>query len=141
MPIEVTPRITIPDDDYDVTFARSGGSGGQNVNKVSSKVQLRFFLDRTQSLRDDVKQRLRAAAPGRLTDDGCLLVTSERTRDQKQNLDDASEKLASLIRSVLVPPKPRTKTKPTKGSVRRRLGEKKSTGDKKRSRGRVSFDD
>ena len=141
MPIEVTPRITIPDDDYEVAFARSGGSGGQNVNKVSSKVQLRFFLDRTQCLRDDVKQRLRLAAPGRLTDDGCVLVTSERTRDQKQNLDDATEKLASLIRSVLVPPKPRTKTKPTKGSVRRRLGEKKSTSDKKRSRGRVSSDD
>ncbi len=141
MPIEVTPRITIPDDDYEVAFARSGGSGGQNVNKVSSKVQLRFFLDRTAVLREDVKQRLRAACPGRLTDDGCLLVSSERTRDQKQNLDDAGEKLASLIRSVLVPPKPRTKTKPTKGSVRRRLGDKKSTGDKKRTRGRVDHDD
>jgi ribosome-associated protein len=141
MPIEVTPRITIPDDDYEVAFARSGGSGGQNVNKVSSKVHLRFFLARTTVLRDDVKERLRAACPGRLTDDGDLLVMSDRTRDQHQNLADACEKLASLIRSVLVPPKPRTKTKPTRGSVRRRLGDKKSTGEKKKGRGRVSFDD
>jgi ribosome-associated protein len=141
MPIEVTPRLVIPDDDYSVAFARSGGSGGQNVNKVSSKVQLRFFLSRTTVLRDDVKERLRAACPGRLTDDGDLLVGSDRTRDQKKNLDDACEKLASLIRMVLVPPKARTKTKPTRGSVRRRLGEKKSTADKKRSRGRVSADD
>ena len=141
MPIEVTPRITIPDDDYAVAFARSGGSGGQNVNKVSSKVQLRFFLARTAALSPDVKERLRAAAPGRLTEDGDLLVASERTRDQKKNLDEACEKLASLIRSVLVPPKPRTKTKPTRGSVRRRLGDKKSTSDKKRGRGRVAADD
>jgi ribosome-associated protein len=141
MPIEVTPRITIPDDDYEVSFARSGGSGGQNVNKVSSKVHLRFFLARTMALRDEVKERLRAACPGRLTDDGDLLMMSDRTRDQHQNLDDACEKLASLIRSVLVPPKPRTKTKPTRGSVRRRLGDKKSTGEKKKGRGRVSFDD
>jgi ribosome-associated protein len=141
MPIEITARVVIPDDDYNVAFARSGGAGGQNVNKVSSKVQLRFRLAQTTALSPDVKARLRAAAPGRLTDDGDLLFTSERTRDQKKNLDDACAKLAALVRSVLQPPKPRTKTKPTRGSVRRRLGEKKSTAEKKRGRGRVAADD
>jgi ribosome-associated protein len=141
MPIEITPRLSIPDDDVVVVFARSGGSGGQNVNKVSSKVQLRFFLEQSTVLRDDVKARMRAAYPGRLTDDGAFLVVSEKTRDQKKNLDDACEKLAALIRAVLIAPKPRTKTKPTKGSVRRRLGDKKSQGEKKRGRGRVEEND
>lgn len=141
MPIVVNERITIPDDDFEVAYARSGGAGGQHVNKTSSKVQLRFHLRATFALSPDVKARLRAAFPGRLTDDGDFLVTSERGRDQKSNLDDAKEKLATMIRDNLLPPKPRTKTKPSKGSVRRRLKEKSVRSATKQGRGRISNDD
>jgi ribosome-associated protein len=92
MPLVVTDRVVIPDDDLEVAFSRSGGSGGQNVNKVSSKVLLRFHLDRCAVLTPGAKARLRAACPSRLTDDGDLLVTSDRERDQKQNLEDARSK-------------------------------------------------
>ena len=141
MPIPINETVVIPDADYDVAFARSGGPGGQNVNKVSSKVQLRFFLDDSQAIGPAVKARLRAANPGRLTDDGCLLLQSEKTRDQKQNLDDAKDKLAALIRAALYPPKPRTKTKPSKGSIRRRLNDKSQRSSTKQARGRVQGDD
>ncbi|HEY1097896.1 MAG TPA: alternative ribosome rescue aminoacyl-tRNA hydrolase ArfB [Myxococcota bacterium] len=141
MPITVNEQITIPDDDYEVSFSRSGGAGGQNVNKVSSKVLLRFHLRQCAVLNYGVKTRLRAAAPGRLTDDGDLLITSDRERDQKQNLDDAEGKLVALILSVLVPPRPRTATKPTKGSQRRRLNDKSVRGSVKQNRGKVRHDD
>jgi ribosome-associated protein len=141
MPLVVTDRVVIPDDDLEVAFSRSGGAGGQNVNKVSSKVLLRFHLDRCAVLTPGAKARLRAACPSRLTDDGDLLVTSDRERDQKQNLEDARSKLAALIRAALVPPKPRTPTKPTLGSKKRRLKEKSHRGDIKQGRGRVGQDD
>lgn len=141
MPLVVTDRVVIPDDDLEVAFSRSGGSGGQNVNKVSSKVLLRFHLDGCAVLTPGAKARLRAACPSRLTDDGDLLVTSDRERDQKQNLEDARSKLAALIRAALVPPKPRTPTKPTLGSKKRRLKEKSHRGDIKQGRGRVGHDD
>jgi ribosome-associated protein len=141
MPVVVTETVVIPDDDLEVSFSRSGGSGGQNVNKVSSKVLLRFHLERCAVLTPGAKSRLRAACPSRLTDDGDLLVTSDRERDQHRNLEDAKEKLAALIRAALVPPTPRRKTKPTLGSKKRRLAEKSRRSDVKQGRGRVGRDD
>ncbi len=141
MPIEITERLSIPDDEFDVAYARSGGAGGQHVNKTSSKVLLRFHIADSVTLYPDVKARLRASCPGRLTDNGDLLITSERGRDQKMNLEDAKEKLAQLILAALTPPKPRTKTKPSKGSVRRRLNDKSARSSTKQSRGRVRGDD
>ena len=141
MPVVVTETVVIPDDDLEVSFSRSGGSGGQNVNKVSSKVLLRFHLERGAVLTPGAKSRLRAACPSRLTDDGDLLVTSDRERDQHRNLEDAKEKLAALIRAALVPPTPRRKTKPTLGSKKRRLTEKSRRSDVKQGRGRVGRDD
>jgi ribosome-associated protein len=141
MPVVVTETVVIPDDDLEVSFSRSGGSGGQNVNKVSSKVLLRFHLERCAVLTPGAKSRLRAACPSRLTDDGDLLVTSDRERDQHRNLEDAKEKLAALIRAALVPPTPRRKTKPTLGSKKRRLAEKSRRGDIKQGRGRVGHEE
>jgi ribosome-associated protein len=141
MPVVVTETVVIPDDDLEVSFSRSGGSGGQNVNKVSSKVLLRFHLERCAVLTPGAKSRLRAACPSRLTDDGDLLVTSDRERDQHRNLEEAKEKLAALIRAALVPPTPRRKTKPTLGSKKRRLAEKSRRSDIKQGRGRVGRDD
>lgn len=136
-PLVVSSRVVIAVEHLEVSFARSGGPGGQNVNKVSSKVQLRYWLERCPALTYGQKARLRASYPGRLTEDGGFLVTSERTRDQKQNLDDARQKLVEMITAILVPPTPRKKTRPTLASKRRRLDEKSRRGDIKRARGRV----
>lgn len=140
MRIEVAPGITLTDADIDVTVARSGGPGGQHVNRTSSKVQLRFHLEACPQLAESVKARIRAQHAGRLTEDGDLLMGSELTRDQHRNLDDACEKLASLLRAALIPPKPRHKTKPTKGSKRRRLNDKRHRSDTKRGRGPIGDD-
>ena len=134
-PLLLRSGLAIPADELEVRTARSSGPGGQNVNKVESKVELRFALGRTRVLRGDVIGRLRALAGHRCTLDGWLVVVCQETRDQGQNLGRAREKLAELIERALIPPKPRRPTKPTKGSVRRRLEGKKHAAAKKKGRG------
>src|SRR5438105_2320925 len=121
MPLVIDARVTIPDTDLAWHAVRASGPGGQNVNKVSSKVELRFDLRNTTALGPEVKARLAALAKNAIDGDGVLHISSQKTRDQRQNLEDARDKLATLIRQALFVPKTRRKTKPTRGSVRRRL--------------------
>jgi len=141
MGLEVKPGIEIPDSDLEVAFIRSAGPGGQNVNKVASAVQLRFALDRTTVLRDDVKTRLRALAGQRVTDAGEILIVARAHRSQEQNRREAEERLCDLVRRALIAPKKRHATKPTRASKERRLEGKARSQKNKRLRGRVRFDD
>src|ERR1700740_1756577 len=111
MPIEVTPHIAIPDEELEWKFIRASGPGGQNVNKVSSAVQLRFLLPRNTSLTGAVRGRLRRLAGQRLTDDGSILIAARSERSQEQNRRAALERLAGLIREALIEPKIRKKTR------------------------------
>lgn len=131
----VSPAVVIPDAELAWTAARSSGPGGQNVNKVASKVELRFDFAASGALSASVKARLRALAASRLDAEGRILVTSQLARDQSRNLEDARQKLAELIRAALVVPKRRRKTQPSRAAKQRRLNEKKRQSEKKQSRG------
>lgn len=137
--LRVNDRVTIPARDLSWSAARSSGPGGQNVNKVASKVDLRFDLRGTDALIGPVKARLRALTKNQLDKDGRLIVTSQATRDQSRNLEDARDKLAALVRQALVRPKARRKTKPSKRAKQRRLNAKKQQSDKKKMRGKVDY--
>lgn len=132
--LPVTERLVIPGGDLTTVAVHASGPGGQNVNKVATKVELRFDLEGTSALRADVKSRLRELAKGRLDADGRIVLTSQKTRNRIRNLADVRQRLADLIREALVPPRPRHATRPTKGSQIRRVDEKKRRGDVKRGR-------
>jgi len=132
--IVVTPRLTIPAGELEMSFARSGGSGGQNVNKVSSKVDLRWNPQTSSALTFDDRSQLLDRLKNRLTTDGYLIVTSQLTRDQIKNRDDAMDKLALIVRAALHREKPRKPTKPSKGAKRRRVEDKRRNSEKKSNR-------
>jgi ribosome-associated protein len=140
VPLTITPQIAIPDDELEWKFIRASGPGGQNVNKVSSAVQLRFLLPHNTSLPVSARNRLRATAGQKLNDDGTILFTARSERSQEQNRSAALERLASLIRAALVEPKIRRKTRPTKGSQERRIESKKRRGATKSQRGGRSWE-
>jgi ribosome-associated protein len=134
MPLDIAPGLAIADDELEWKFIRASGPGGQNVNKVSSAVQLRFNLPVNTSIPVAARNRLRRLAGGKLLDDGTILIAARTERSQDQNRRAALERLAELIRAALIEPKPRRKTRPTKASKERRIDSKKRRGATKTGR-------
>jgi ribosome-associated protein len=130
----ISPRVTIPAEEFAWSFARGSGPGGQNVNKVNSKAVLRWSPGLSPSLPADVRQRFLTRFASRLTDDGELILSSDEHRDQPQNMRACVDKLREMIVAVLRPPKIRRPTKPTAGSQRRRLASKQQRAETKRRR-------
>ncbi|MBB3933095.1 ribosome-associated protein [Kaistia hirudinis] len=138
--IPVTETIFLDESEIEESFIRSSGPGGQNVNKVSSAVQIRFDARRSRSLPDAVAVRLMRLAGSKLTQDGVIVITAQRHRDQARNRVDAVERLVELIREAVPPPVPRRATKPTKASKEKRLEGKAKRSGIKSMRGSVKFD-
>jgi ribosome-associated protein len=130
----ITKHLTIPASELAFAFARSGGPGGQNVNKVASKVELRWNPTTSTALRDDDRTYLLSKLGNRLTNDGTLIVTSTLTRDQLKNRDDAESKLVLIVRTALERPKTRRATKPSRASKRRRIEGKRHRAQIKANR-------
>jgi ribosome-associated protein len=133
--IRITRNIAIDEREVEESFIRASGPGGQNVNKLSTAVQLRFDAHRSPGLPADVKTRLAAIAGRRLTKDGVLIITAQRHRTQERNRAEALERLVEMIRRAAVPPVPRRATAPTRASRRRRLESKARRSALKASRG------
>lgn len=134
MDINISPTIQIKDEELQFSFARSGGPGGQNVNKVNSKAVLRFALTLSPNLPADVKERFIAKYGARLTTEGELILTSQRYRDQAANVEDCVQKLKEMILSVATKPVARKKTRPSLAAQRRRVESKRETAIKKQQR-------
>ena len=135
--LHITDTIIIQDWELTEQFIRASGTGGQNVNKVSSAVELRFEAERSPNLPLPVKNRLRRLAGRRWTKEGAIVLQVDETRSQVRNREIARDRLADLIRAALVAPKRRVATKPTFGSVKRRIKAKKVRGEVKAMRGKV----
>lgn len=123
--IHITPSLAIAENELQFNFIRSSGPGGQNVNKVASGVQLRFNIDASPTLPEDVKQRLRSIARNRITDDGDLIIEAKRFRTQEQNRADAVARLIALVSRAAERPEPRKRTRPSAAAQARRIAAKK----------------
>jgi ribosome-associated protein len=138
--LKVGNGLVLPADELEWSAVRSSGPGGQNVNKVSTKVELRFDAAGSAALAEPVRARLLILARGRLDADGRILVTCDETRSQSRNLELARERLAELVARALIVPKRRRATKPSKAAKARRVEQKRRTGTRKRERARHDGD-
>jgi ribosome-associated protein len=127
-------KITIPFCDLTFSFSRSGGAGGQNVNKVNSKVQMEWNLEQSPHLTSEMKLRFRQRYPGLINQEGVVQIVSQKSRSQKENMDDCIHKLHEMIETIITPPRMRRKTSPTRSSILKRLEGKKKDSEKKRLR-------
>jgi len=139
--LRVNHRIAIPRNELRMSFVRSSGPGGQNVNKVNSKVELRWNVARSLALPADVRDRLLSRFARRVNQRGELVLTSQRYRDQPKNIDDCLTKLRELVLAVATPPRRRKKTAPPRRASESRLQEKRATSEKKRRRSPPPVDD
>ncbi|MEZ4706429.1 MAG: alternative ribosome rescue aminoacyl-tRNA hydrolase ArfB [Caldilineaceae bacterium] len=139
--IQITPHLSLDEAELDLEFVRSSGPGGQNVNKVATAVQLRFDLQNSPSLPEDVRSRAISLAGKQVTDEGVLIIQARKYRTQLRNRQLAIERLVDLLQRAARPPKTRRKTKPSAAAKAKRLERKKQRSETKRSRGSVRYDE
>ena len=139
--LAINSRISIPSQELSLQFARSSGPGGQNVNKGNTTAQLRWNARESTILPPAVKARFLNRYANRMTADGEMIIASQRHRSQEQNIADCYQKLREMILEILEPPRPRKKTRPTRGSIKKRLKDKKDLSQKKHRRRAPRLDD
>ena len=139
--LQITPTLAIDESELEERFVRASGPGGQNVNKVSTAVELRFDAARSPNLTEEIRSRLKNLAGSRMTADGVLLIDAREHRTQRANRDEARNRLVALLRRATIRPKRRRKTTPTAGSKERRIETKKIRSSTKRHRGKVPRDE
>jgi len=134
--LQIAPGWAIPAEDLALSFVRSSGPGGQNVNKVATKVELRLAFRATSALTAGQKQRLSAAYPSHVSADGVLILTSDRFRSQARNKRDVEERLVAMLLAIRTPPPRRVPTRPSRAAKARRVAEKRARGEAKAQRRR-----
>jgi ribosome-associated protein len=139
--LQITPTLAIDESELEERFVRASGPGGQNVNKVATAVQLRFDVDRSPSLNDEIRSRLRAIAGSRITTEGVLVIDARTHRTQADNREAARDRLVDLLRRASVRPKRRRKTRPSAASKERRLTSKRTRSETKRGRRNFTRDE